>query len=210
MDISPFETDTDLNVDCNAIAPSNHAPTSIEIIGDLKPVDRQIDANYRIRPEYRDRFYASGTHVGDFASVDGIWADVRPLGDQIGLASAIKCATPRSKGLTALSSELLTAAELAEWSEALQSREQCCYLYQRDGRAACRGCRRSPDVWIGEMRRSRLVRSSRLEAENTAECGGYVPMFGRDASCGSPALKIRTRPRSGGDDFDLNGFRHAE
>jgi 3-hydroxyisobutyrate dehydrogenase-like beta-hydroxyacid dehydrogenase len=59
------------------------------------------------------RFYASGPDLGPFLAFRQYGLDVRPLGAEIGQASAMKmCYAALTKGLTALGTELLlTAAE---------------------------------------------------------------------------------------------------
>ena len=152
------ETDTDLTyVDCNAIAPQTTRQLD-EIITEAG--GRFVDASIIGPPPRKPgatRFYASGTHVGDFEALTQFGLDVRPLGDQIGLASAIKmCYASLTKGLTALCTELLTAAELLGVSEALKAEFQMSQsaLYQRM-EGDCRGCRRSPNVGSVRWRRFR-------------------------------------------------------
>ena len=108
------KTDTDLTyVDCNAIAPQTTRQLS-EIV--TTAGGRFVDASIIGPPPRKPgatRFYASGVHVGDFGVLKQFGLDVRPLGERIGLASGIKmCYASLTKGLTALCTELLTAAEL--------------------------------------------------------------------------------------------------
>ena len=107
------ETDTNLvYADCNAVSPET--VRRIEgIITDVR--GRFVDASI-IGPPPRThgstRFYASGHDASIIESLNLYGLDVRVLGGEIGLASAIKmCYASLTKGLTALCTELLTAAE---------------------------------------------------------------------------------------------------
>ena len=148
------ETKTDLTyVDCNAIAPQTTRQLD-EII--TQAGGRFVDASIIGPPPRKPgatRFYASGTHVGDFEALTQFGLDVRPLGDQIGLASAIKmCYASLTKGLTALCTELLTAAELLGVSDALKAEFQMSQsaLYQRM-EGGLPGMPPKSRRWIGEM-----------------------------------------------------------
>ncbi|MBI1775694.1 MAG: NAD(P)-dependent oxidoreductase [Proteobacteria bacterium] len=106
-----------LYVDCNAIAPSTmrRVAASIEAAG-----GRALDAGIIGGPpkpgQAGPRFYASGSEdaARDFAALGQHGLDVRVIGTGIGQASALKmCYGALTKGLTALGTELLTAACLA-------------------------------------------------------------------------------------------------
>lgn len=148
------ETDTDITyADCNAIAPK-----TVRIIGDIITsaggtfVDASIIGPPPRRPE-STRFYASGPNLDAFSMLKNFGLDVRPLGDEIGLASAIKmCYASLTKGLTALCTELLTAAEMLGVSDALAAEFKLSQqpLYERMER----GLPSMPTKakrWIGEM-----------------------------------------------------------
>ena len=115
------ETDTPLTyADCNAIAPQTARKLG-EVI--TAAGGTFVDASI-IGPPPRTpgatRFYASGPALETFLVLNRYGLDVRPLGDEIGLASAIKmCYASLTKGLTALCTELLTAAERLGVSDAL-------------------------------------------------------------------------------------------
>lgn len=101
-----------LYADCNAIAPQ----TSRRIGACISDVGgRFVDASIIGPPPRREgstRFYASGPHVAEFARLNDFGLHVIPLGEEIGAASAIKmCYGGLTKGLTALCTELLVAAE---------------------------------------------------------------------------------------------------
>lgn len=114
-------TDTPLTyADCNAIAPQ-----TVRTLGEVltSAGGTFVDASI-IGPPPRTagatRFYASGLELETFLVLNRYGLDVRPLGDEIGLASAMKmCYASLTKGLTALCTELLTAAEVLGVSDAL-------------------------------------------------------------------------------------------
>ena len=114
-------TDTQLiYADCNAIAPQ-----TVRTLGEVltSAGGTFVDASI-IGPPPRTagatRFYASGLELETFLMLNRYGLDVRPLGDEIGLASAMKmCYASLTKGLTALCTELLTAAEVLGVSDAL-------------------------------------------------------------------------------------------
>ena len=111
--------------DCNAVSPQT-ARRMDEIITNAG--GRFVDASI-IGPPPRNkgttRFYASGPHVSDFEALSQFGLDVRPLGEEIGLASAIKmCYASSTKGFTALWTELLTVAEALGVSQALKAEFQ--------------------------------------------------------------------------------------
>ncbi|MBI1923694.1 NAD(P)-dependent oxidoreductase [Candidatus Poribacteria bacterium] len=139
--------------DCNAIAPQTVREIG-KIITDVG--GRFVDASI-IGPPPRNpgstRFYASGSHVSDFEVLSQFGLDVRPLGGEIGLASAIKmCYAALTKGLTALCTELLTAAEVMGVSQALKEEFQLSQsaLYTRIERSLPTMPPKS-HRWIGEM-----------------------------------------------------------
>lgn len=107
------ETDTNLvYADCNAVSPETvHRIEGIITNAGGGFVDASI-----IGPPPRTsgatRFYASGRDARIIESLNRYGLDVILLGEEIGLASAIKmCYASLTKGLTALCTELLTAAE---------------------------------------------------------------------------------------------------
>jgi 3-hydroxyisobutyrate dehydrogenase-like beta-hydroxyacid dehydrogenase len=148
------ETKTDLiYADCNAIAPQ----TVVQIGEIIVAAGGQfVDASIIGPPPRKEgttRFYASGSHVGAFEELNRFGLEVRSLGEQIGHASAIKmCYASLTKGLTALSTELLTAAEALGVSEALKAEFQVSQsaLYGRMERGLP-GMPMKSRRWIGEM-----------------------------------------------------------
>lgn len=148
------ETDTDITyADCNAIAPRTvHKIDDIITSAGGTFVDASIIGPPPRRPR-ATRFYASGPNLDTFSTLNNFGLDVRPLGDEIGQASAIKmCYASLTKGLTALCTELLTAAEMLGVSDALAAEFKLSQtaLYDRMER----GLPSMPTKakrWIGEM-----------------------------------------------------------
>ena len=148
------KVDTGLTyVDCNAIAPQ-----TVRKIGETitSAGGNFVDASI-IGPPPRTpgatRFYTSGPELTLFSELNKYGLDVRPLGEEIGLASAIKmCYASLTKGLTALCTELLTAAELLGVSDALASEFQLSQsaLYERMEKGLP-GMPTKAKRWIGEM-----------------------------------------------------------
>ena len=148
------QVDTTLTyTDCNAIAPQ-----TVRELGDVITAagGTFVDASI-IGPPPRTpgatRFYASGPNLDTFSELNNHGLDVRALGDEIGLASAIKmCYASLTKGLTALCTELLTAASVLGVSDALTAEFQLSQsaLFERMER----GLPSMPPKarrWIGEM-----------------------------------------------------------
>ena len=150
------QTDTTLTyTDCNAIAPQ-----TVRKLGDVITAagGTFVDASI-IGPPPRTpgatRFYASSAQpqIDTFSELGNYGLDVRTLGEEIGLASAIKmCYASLTKGLTALCTELLTAASVLGVSDALTAEFQLSQsaLFER----MARGLPSMPPKarrWIGEM-----------------------------------------------------------
>ncbi len=100
-----------LYADCNAVAAGTSRRMG-EVIAEAG--GRFVDASI-IGPPPRQpgktRFYASGEYAEEFARLGEHGLDVRPLGPEIGQASAIKtCYASVTKGLTALAAIQLAAA----------------------------------------------------------------------------------------------------
>ena len=146
--------DTDLTyADCNAIAPQ-----TVRKIGDIitSAGGNFVDASIIGPPPRKPgstRFYASGQQLNVFTELNQYGLDVQTLGEEIGLASAIKmCYASLTKGLTALCTELLTAAEILGVSDALTKEFQLSQapLYERMERGLP-GMPPKARRWIGEM-----------------------------------------------------------
>lgn len=140
-------------VDCNAISPQ-----AVRQVGEIitQAGGHFVDASIIGPPPRTDgltRFYASGPYVGAFEELNRFGLDVRVLDDQIGRASAFKmCYAALTKGLAALSTELLIAAEVLGVSDALREefRLSQSLLYERMERQLTTMPMKSRR-WVGEM-----------------------------------------------------------
>lgn len=148
------ETDTKLiYIESNAIAPQTVRKLD-EVITSAGGVF--VDASIIGPPPRipgRTRFYAAGPNLDSIMALNNYGLDVRPLGKEIGLASAIKmCYASLTKGLTALCTELLTAAELLGVSDALATEFQMSQsaLFERMEKGLP-GMPPKANRWIGEM-----------------------------------------------------------
>lgn len=139
--------------DCNAIAPQ----TVQELGSGITEAGAVfVDASI-IGPPPRTpgatRFYASGPDLRLFSALNDYGLDVRSIGDTIGHGSAIKmCYASLTKGLTALCTELLTAASVLGVSEALiaefQLSQAALFARMENGLP---GMPPKARRWIGEM-----------------------------------------------------------
>ena len=129
------ETGADLTyVDCNAISPQ-----TTRQVGDVieQAGGHFVDASIIGGPPKGNgttRFYAAGPRASVFEELSQYGLNVRVLSDQIGHASAIKmCYAGLTKGLTAMCTELLVAAELLGISEPLarEFQQSQAAMYQR-------------------------------------------------------------------------------
>ncbi len=139
--------------DCNAIAPQ-----TVRQLGNLitSAGGTFVDASIIGPPPHTPgatRFYTSGPDLNLFSELNNHGLDIRAIGAEIGFASAIKmCYASLTKGLTALCTELLTAASLLGVSEALTAEFQLSQsaLFERMEK----GLPSMPPKarrWIGEM-----------------------------------------------------------
>jgi 3-hydroxyisobutyrate dehydrogenase-like beta-hydroxyacid dehydrogenase len=139
--------------DCNAIAPQTTREIG-ELISEAGGV--YVDASIIGGPPKtrgRTRFYASGPKLSAFEALHHFGLDVVVLGDEIGLASAIKmCYAALTKGISALSTELLTAAKALGVFEPLREefRKSQGALFERMERGLPSMPAKSRR-WIGEM-----------------------------------------------------------
>ncbi len=148
------QTDATLTyVDCNAIAPQ-----TVRKLGEVITAagGTFVDASI-IGPPPRSpgatRFYASGPDLNRFSELSNHGLAVRPLSDEIGHASAMKmCYAALTKGLTALCTELLTAAQVLGVSAALTAEFQLSQsvLFERMEKGLP-GMPPKARRWIGEM-----------------------------------------------------------
>ncbi len=110
-----------LYADCNAISPTTTARVGeiVEAAG-----ARYVDASIIGPPPRKPgttRIYASGTAASELEQLREHGLDIRVLGDQVGQASGIKmCYAAMTKGLIALSTELLVSARRLGLEEALR------------------------------------------------------------------------------------------
>lgn len=139
--------------DCNAIAPQ----TACQIENIITEAGgRFVDASIIGSPPRGERvthFYASGPHVSTFEELSQFGLHVIVLGEQIGRAKAIKmCYAALTKGLAALCTELLVAAETLGVSQPLRHQFQASQstLYERMERVVP-GMPMKSRRWIGEM-----------------------------------------------------------
>ena len=97
--------------DWNAVSPA----TAREVAGVLESaglelVDGSISGGPP-RADYRTRVYLSGQRAAELAEAAPPWLDLRVVGDEVGLASAVKmCTASVYKGFTALLAHALTTA----------------------------------------------------------------------------------------------------
>jgi 3-hydroxyisobutyrate dehydrogenase-like beta-hydroxyacid dehydrogenase len=121
-----------LYVDCNAIAPR----TAREIGSVIAAAGGRVADGGIIGPPPRPqapssvggsgtRFYASGPGATEFAALTRYGLDVRVLDGDVGQASGLKmCYGALTKGLQALGTELLVAAQAMGLEEALKAEQQ--------------------------------------------------------------------------------------
>ncbi len=114
-----------LYADCNAIA-----PRTVTAIGEaiMATGARFADVGIIGAPPSKPgitHFYASGPGAAEFAAVEGYGLTVRPLDGPIGQASGFKmCYGALTKGIQALGTELLVAAQLMGFDEALAAEQR--------------------------------------------------------------------------------------
>jgi 3-hydroxyisobutyrate dehydrogenase-like beta-hydroxyacid dehydrogenase len=140
-------------VDCNAIAPQTTRAIG-QIIADAG--SRYIDAGIIGPPPHKPgttRFYASGHDTATFAQLNDFGLAIIALGPEIGQASAFKmCYAALTKGLTALGTELLTAAEAFGITQPLaQEFANSQALLYKQLQQALPGMPAKAHRWIGEM-----------------------------------------------------------
>ncbi len=140
-------------VDCNAIAPQ-----TTQVVGQIITAagGHFIDASIIGPPPRKPgstRFYASGQAVATFAQLGEFGLEIHDLGSAIGQASAFKmCYAALTKGLTALGTELLVAAEAFGISGALaQELESSQSMLYKQLQQALPGMPAKAHRWIGEM-----------------------------------------------------------
>jgi 3-hydroxyisobutyrate dehydrogenase-like beta-hydroxyacid dehydrogenase len=113
-----------LYVDCNAIAPQ-----TVRMVGETIAAagGRFADVGIIGPPPTRPgtKFYVSGPGAAEFAELGDYGLDVRMLDGDVGQASGFKmCYGALTKGLQALSTELLVAARLMGFEDVLQAEQR--------------------------------------------------------------------------------------
>ncbi|MDX6437698.1 MAG: hypothetical protein QOF45_281 [Gaiellaceae bacterium] len=100
-----------LVADWNAVSPATaRALAQLLAEAGLELVDGSISGGPP-RADYRTRIYLSGPSAAELAVAAPSWLDVRVVGDEIGLASAVKmCTASMYKGSTALLAHALLTA----------------------------------------------------------------------------------------------------
>ena len=139
--------------DCNAISPM----TTKEVESIVTSAGgRYIDASIIGGPPDRGgapRFYASGADTGPLEQLDGKGIEVKPMGSQVGRASAIKmCYAGLTKGTNALHVAVLCAAASLGVSTELEQE----FLYSQSDtltkmRSGIPHLASAAFRWIGEM-----------------------------------------------------------
>ncbi|MBE9207336.1 DUF1932 domain-containing protein [Nostoc sp. LEGE 06077] len=142
-----------LYVDANAIAPQK-VKTIAQIIESSGATF--VDASIIGPPPRvpgRTRIYASGKPAVEFQQLSNYGLDIRVIGDEIGRASGLKMSyAALTKGLTAISTELLIAAhrlglDKELWSEVSTSQPELANILVRSIPSMTPKAHR----WIGEM-----------------------------------------------------------
>ncbi|MEH2261812.1 NAD(P)-dependent oxidoreductase [Nostoc sp.] len=142
-----------LYVDCNAIAPQKviNIAQIIESVGGTF-VDASIIGPPPRTPN-RTRIYTSGKQAHQLQQLRDRGLDVRVIGDEIGQASGLKMSyAALTKGLTAISTELLIAAhrlglDKELWDEISNSQKELASILTRSIPAMTPKAHR----WVGEM-----------------------------------------------------------
>ncbi|AUB41854.1 3-hydroxyisobutyrate dehydrogenase or related beta-hydroxyacid dehydrogenase [Nostoc flagelliforme CCNUN1] len=142
-----------LYVDCNAVAPQK-----VKRIAQLVESSGVIFVDASIigpppRVPGRTRIYASGKQADELQQLQNYGLDIRVIGDEVGQASGLKMSyAALTKGLTAISTELLIAAHrlgLDEqlWNEVSSSQPELAAILTRSIPSMTPKAHR----WIGEM-----------------------------------------------------------
>ena len=99
--------------DWNAVSPATaRGLAAILADGGLELVDGSISGGPP-RADYRTRVYVSGARAAELAGSSPAWLDVRVVGTEVGLASAVKmCTASVYKGYTALLAHALATAHV--------------------------------------------------------------------------------------------------
>lgn len=140
-------------VDCNAVSPQTKKQIGQIIMG---AGSQFVDVGIIGSPPGRrgaTKFYASAPRLDEFKSLAEYGLDIRPVGTEIGLASGLKMTyAALTKGFTAISTELLVAAQQMGLYDALttelrESEAERYLLVERSVLTMVYRARR----WVGEM-----------------------------------------------------------
>jgi len=186
-------TSKPLFVDCNAVSPDT--VKEIGAIIDETGADF-ADAGIIGLPPRSDGplpvIYVSGAHAGRVARLNQGGLDIRVLDGPIGAASTLKmCYAGIGKGLTALASAMILAAERAGAGEALRAemeRSQKTLLNRLDGSI--------PDMfpkayrWVAEMEEiSSFLGTDRPESEIYRGMAGFYEQLAADVAQDGPEVE---------------------
>lgn len=186
-------TSKPLYVDCNAVSPDT--VKEIGAIIDETGADF-ADAGIIGLPPRSDGplpvIYVSGAHAGRVARLNQGGLDIRVLDGPIGAASTLKmCYAGIGKGLTALASAMILAAERAGAGEALRAemeRSQKTLLNRLDGSI--------PDMfpkayrWVAEMEEiSSFLGTDRPESEIYRGMAGFYEQLAADVAQDGPEVE---------------------
>lgn len=186
-------TSKPLFVDCNAVSPD-----TVKEIGAIIDETRAdfADAGIIGLPPRSDAplpvIYVSGAHAGRVARLNEGGLDIRVLDGPIGAASTLKmCYAGIGKGLTALASAMILAAERAGAGEALRAemeRSQKTLLNRLDGSI--------PDMfpkayrWVAEMEEiSSFLGTNRPESEIYRGMAGFYAQLASDVAAGGAEVE---------------------
>ncbi len=186
-------TSKPLFVDCNAVSPDT--VKEIGAIIDETGADF-ADAGIIGLPPRSDGplpvIYVSGAHAGRVARLNQGGLDIRVLDGPVGAASTLKmCYAGIGKGLTALASAMILAAERAGAGEALRAemeRSQKTLLNRLDGSI--------PDMfpkayrWVAEMEEiSGFLGTDRPESEIYRGMAGFYEQLAADVAEAGPEVE---------------------
>ncbi len=187
-----------LYVDCNAIAPDK----AIVIDQLIREAGGQfVDAGIIGPPPRipdRTRIYASGQPATTLAELRNYGLDVRVISDRVGQASGLKmCYAALTKGLTAIGTELLIAAQRLEveeplWNEFSLSQKELVAILTRSIPAMTPKAHR----WIGEMLEIADTFASVGLTERTFQGVADIYQLVKDTSLGQETPEDRDRSRT--------------
>lgn len=187
-----------LYAECNAIAPDK-TRTIERVIQEAG--GRFVDAAIIGPPPRvpnRTRIYASGAHAFELEQLRNYGLDIRVIGDEIGQASGLKmCYAALTKGLVAISTQLLIAAERlsledALWQELSSSQKELVNWLTRSLPSMPPKAHR----WVGEMEEIAATFSALGLTGQTFEGAADIYRLVKETSLGkeTPEECDRSRP----------------